>query len=443
MERVDVAVIGGGVLGAFVARNLCRWQLETLLIEAEKDVCMGITRANSAIVYAGYDNKPGSLKAAMTVAANAEFDTLCEQLSVPFQRVGSLMVSMDAKGEATLQKKYEQGKMNGVSSLKLLSAEEARTIEPMLTEKISTALWAPSTGTVNPWQLGIAAYENALENGCRSMLESRVCSIRQEKEGYIIETEHDLVCCRAIVNAAGLFAANVQEMVFPPSVRLTFDAADYLVFDRLMPSPKHIIFQEYSDGKGITAVPTVEGTLLLEAPGRTLTTDWWATSRDGLVALRQQAKSLFPDLSMTAVIRSFAAMRPNPYLINSLDTRLHDFVIAEPAEDFISLIGVKTPGLTCANVLGRYVADKLAKRLNASANVDFVEKRRVQLEKDGEIVCRCEGVTKGDIINAIARGARTVDGVKHRVGSGMGRCQGSRCRYTIATLLKEAGYEDL
>ena len=177
MRQVDAAVIGGGVLGCFTARNLTRWQLSAVLIEQAEDVCTGITRANSAIVYPGYDNRPGSLKAEMTVRGNREFDNLCRELEVPFNRCGSLLVTYDEEALPRLRKKMEQGRQNGVPGLRLLSGREAEQMEPMLNPGVKGALYAPTTGTVNPWQLGIAAYESALKNGVVPMWLSsfRIC----------------------------------------------------------------------------------------------------------------------------------------------------------------------------------------------------------------------------------------------------------------------------
>lgn len=443
MEWVDVVVIGGGVLGAFAARNLRRWRLETLLTCAEMDVCMGITRANSAIVYSGCDNKPGSFKAEMTVAANRNFAKLCDELAVPFKRCGSLLVADGSESEAVLHKKLKQGRENGVPDLCILSGEEARALEPMLAESVTAALLAPSSGTVNPWQLGIAAYENAVQNGCRAKMGCEVRQIRREKDGYVLETDAETFHCRAVVNAAGLAAAALQESCFPPSIRLALDAADYLVLDKNTPAPRHILFQECSNGKGVTVVPTVEGTLLLESPVRPLTGERWATSREGLTTLHHLAKVMLPELAVERQIRSFAAVRPNPYVVNSEKTRLHDFVIAAPAENFISLIGVKTPGLTCADALGNEVARRIATALGAELNENFSPSRKVLVQKDDEIVCQCEQISKGEILAAIARGAHTLDGVKHRTGSGLGRCQGSRCRAHIEALLEEAKHGTL
>ena len=244
MKKYDAIVIGGGVLGCFTARNLRRWNISTLLIEAAEDVCTGVTRANSAIVYAGYDNKEGSLKAQMTVRGNASFEALCEELEVPFARCGSLLVSYEEKTVAQLKKKLERGIQNGVPGLRLLSGEEACALEPMLAPGVAAALYAPTTGTTNPWQLGIAAYENAVHNGCESMLDTSVLGIRENGENYIVETDRGDYACSCVLNCAGLNADKVQEMLFPPSVRLELDAADYMVLDEHVKAPSHVIFHQ-------------------------------------------------------------------------------------------------------------------------------------------------------------------------------------------------------
>ena len=265
MKDFDVLVIGGGLLGCFAARNLCRRKLHIAVLEAREDVCTGISRANTAIVYPGYDHKPGTLKAEMTVRANARFDALCRELDVPFSRCGSLMVSCGPQADAVLRKKYESGLLLGVPGMRLLSGEEARRMEPALAEGVTSALYAPTAGTVNPWELGIAACENAAANGAELCLNTRVLNLRRTAEGYRVETDRGDYSCRAVVNCAGLTADRVQQLLFPTPVHIAPDAADYLILDRAAKNkPAHIIQYEPEDGgKGLSAVPTVEGSLLL------------------------------------------------------------------------------------------------------------------------------------------------------------------------------------
>ena len=435
MKHVDAAVIGGGILGCFTARNLRRWNISTVLLEKEDDVCKGITRANSAIVYAGYDNKPGSLKAAMTVAGNANMTALCEELDVPFSRCGSLLVTYDADSVPRLERKLQNGIRNGVPGLRLLSGAEAERMEPMLRKGVAAALFAPTTGTVNPWQLGIAAYENALQNGAEVMLNTEVIGIRKADGGYIIESTKESIHCNMVFNCAGLCADRVQELCFAPDIRLEPDGAEYLVLDKLAPKPGRVIFhQAHSCGKGITAVPCVEGNLLLESPARSVEIPF-ATNRESMEFTKTAASELLPNLDTGAVIRSFGAVRPNPHRTDGSSIR--DFCIEQPSSTFISFIGIKTPGLTCANELGLYAAERIAEALSATPNPDFDPHRPAISAGDDQIVCQCGHITKGQILEAIRRGATTVDGVKRRVGTGMGPCQGSRCAWEIEKLLEE------
>ena len=435
MKRFDAMVIGGGVLGCFVARNLRRWKISTVLVEKEDDVCRGITRANSAIVYAGYDNKPGSLKAALTVRGNANMAALCEALDVPFSRCGSLLVTYDADSVSRLERKYRNGIQNGVPGIRLLSGGEAEAMEPMLKPGVARALYAPSTGTVNPWQLGIAAFENAVHNGAEAMMNTPVTAIRRTDDGFAVETNRGTFLCKTVFNCTGLSADRVQELCFDPSVRLELDGAEYLVLDKLVEKPSRVIFhQARSCGKGITAIPCVEGNLLISGVRKPLAVPF-GTTVEGLRELHAATKELLPDADLTKVIRSFGAVRPNPCM--ETGESLHDFCIENPAPGFYSLIGIKTPGLTCANELGLYLAEMAATYLHAEENGDFDPRRKGISHKDEEIICRCEQITRAEIIEAIRRGATTVDGVKRRAGSGMGRCQGSRCAMKIQKLLEE------
>jgi glycerol-3-phosphate dehydrogenase len=441
MKQFDAIVIGGGILGCFVARNLRRWHISTLLLEKEEDVCTGITRANSAIVYAGYDNKPGSLKAALTVRGNANMAQLCKELDVPFSRCGSLLVTYDTESLPRLEKKLKNGIQNGVPGLKLLSGQEAEAMEPMLKKGVVAALYAPGTGTVNPWQLGIAAFENAVANGAEVLRNTEVLGIRKSEGGYLVETATDVFACKTVFNCAGLSADRVQELAFAPSVRLELDGAEYLVMDTLAEKPSRVIFQQsHSCGKGITAIPCVEGNLLISGVRKPFEVPFGATA-EGLQDLHKTTKDLLPEADLSKVIRSFGAVRPNPYKENG--ESLHDFCIENPGPGFYSLIGVKTPGLTCANELGIHLAEKAAIYLLATQNENFDPHRTGIHEKDNEIICQCEQITKAQIVEAIRRGAKTVDGVKRRVGSGMGRCQGSRCTLKIEKLLEEYGHGTL
>lgn len=455
--------------GLHGGRNLCRYKLKVLLIEKENDVCTGITRANTAIIYPGYDNKPGTLKSRLCVKGNRNFPALCDELEVPISKCGSLMVCHGSRGAEVLKKKYENGIASGVPNLELITGEEVRTLEPHLAGDLFMGLYAPDTATVQPWEVGIAAYENAMENGCEVRLNSKVVGIEKYGSGFKISSTDTVITTRAILNCAGLYADRIREMIHPPFVRIFPEKADYFIFDKTAKGfLDHIIFEEPEEkGKGLTLVPTVTGNLLAGPSAQgDCERDDFATSASGLAFLKTRLQELVPELPLSAIIRNFASVRPNPFemkltedlqLVRS-DRSIHSFVIdcTEDCPTFISLIGIKTPGLTCCDELTKYVVNMLLHQLgNPTLNPDFqprrtvkkpmkelsLKERNARIQEDssyGKIVCRCEQISEGEIRDAIRRGARTVDGVKRRCGTGMGACQGSRCRYEIEKMLQQS-----
>lgn len=460
MKHFDVAVIGGGLLGCFTARSLCHYRLSAVLIEAEEDVCRGISRANSAIIYPGYDNMPGSLKAQMTVRSNAYFDRLCEELEVDFIRRGSLLLSYDRLCDKVLEKKLEKGLKNSVPALRIVSGKEALELEPALSSLPRSALFAPGTGTVNPWQLGIAAFENALANGCETMQNTAVLGICRDDKGYVIQTSNAEIHCRAVINCAGLHADKIREMLFEPKLRIFPDASDFLVFHKHAPRPDRILFEESPSGKALTLVPTVEGNLLIESRLRELDGADFAFRAEQRQELVCRARAITDTVSEDNIIRSFGSVRPNLRYVKKVgeeyvptDKDISSFAPDRPEPGFISLMGIKTPGLTCSNELGLFAAAELAEYLGAEPNPAFDPRRRAIIrpgklncelrqklsEEDadyGDIVCLCEGITKAEIKEAIRRGAKSVESVKRRLGTSMGICQGSRCSYAISKILE-------
>jgi glycerol-3-phosphate dehydrogenase len=470
MERYDVIVIGGGLLGCFTVRALARYRLKTALLEAREDVCTGISRANTAIIYSGCDTKPGTLKSDMCVRAAQSFDSLCRELGVRYSPCGSLMISFGTKGEETLRKKMAQGSSNGVRGLRLLSGKEVLELEPNLSPKVTMGLFAPEAGTVNPWELGIAAAENALKNGASLHLSTTVHRIERTGEGYAVSACGKTYYAGGVVNCAGLRADDIHDMVSEPSVRVFPVSGDYYVLDtKASDVIRHVIFHEPEEkGKGLTLVPTVDGNVLLgpsrvAADGRN---DAFPTSAEGLGKLCALAGEVIPALPLTHIIRSFGAIRPNPYYVRydpeqsgfvREEKGISDFILHESkcAPNFLSFIGIKTPGLTCAGELGAYAAEKMAGllgRAECSPDFDptrippprlndlpFEERARLVRENPayGRIVCRCRKVSEGEIIDSIRRnpGAVTIDGVKRRTGACSGRCQGSFCTQRIMEIL--------
>lgn len=466
MEQQDILIIGAGVLGCFAARALSAYDLRVTVLEAREDVCTGISRANTGIIYAGYDTKPGTLKSALTVRASAGMAALCRELDVPFSPYGSLMVACGPRAEAVLQKKYTDGLANGVPGLRLLSGAEVLDLEPNLTSGITAGLYAPGTGTLEPWALGIAAFENARANGVEFRFCEAVERLRRCDGGFLAETPRGSYRARAVLNCAGLAADRVRELTEAPLVRIFPSAADYLVLDTTAEGfVKHIIFHEPErKGKGLTLVPTADGNLLVGPTEHDVTAAPGATVQTGLEQLRALCREIVPGLDLAQTIRNFGALRPNPYHVRQEggvwlpeDRSIGNFTVLEEA-GLLSLLGIKTPGLSCARELGEYAAKKLVDYLGGAARrPDFDPCRRgisaprnmetaqraafIAANPDyGRILCRCRGVSEGEVLEAIRRGAVTVDGVKRRTGAGMGRCQGGFCQQKILALLsRETG----
>ena len=462
MERFDVAVIGAGLLGCFAARALTALDISVLVLEAREDVCTGVTKANTGIVYTGMDTRPGTLKTELCVRANRDFDALCDELDVRFSRCGSLMVSCGPRADAVLRERLERGRANGVPDLRLLDRDEVLEMEPNLTPDLTLGLFAPGTGTVDPWELGIAAFENARFNGADFRFNEEVTRMERTGEGYLLETPAGQYAARAVVNCAGLNAAAVREYTKIPAVRIFPTAGDYLVLDDTQRGfVSHVVFHEpEAKEKGLTLVPTVDGNLLIgptERPRESAPDG--ATAREGLESLYALCAQIVPGLPLNETIRRFSALRPNPFHVQEEKgvwvpekRSISSFTLL--AEDgLISLMGIKTPGLTCAAELGRWAAAEAAKVLGGPGpNRNFDPRRKgirrahglpeseraalVAADPDyGEIVCHCRDVTRAEVIEAIRRGAVTLDGVKRRTGAGMGRCQGARCLLPVLEAL--------
>lgn len=466
MQHADVIIIGAGLLGCFSARAMAAYEVKTIVLEQREDVCTGISRANTGIVYSGTDTAPGTLKTELSVKANADFDRLCRELDVPFSRCGSLMVAFGPRGKSVLEKKYAKGLQNCVPGLALLDRRETLMREPHLASHVAGSLYAPGTGVVNPWELGIAAYENALQNGVDFHFHSEVLRIERRENSFCVETSQEQYLCRCIINCAGLSADAVREFTQTPAVRIVPSAGDYLVLDNNLSSfLNHVIFHEPEQKeKGLTLVPTVDGNILVGPTEHDIDGMPYSTSHDGLEHLRALCAQVMPQLPLDRVIRNFGAVRPNPYYVRresgtwQLEGKsIFSFTILEE-EGLFSLVGIKTPGLTCASELGRYTVEKVVACLGKPGRNPRFEPKRTAIARVrcldlgarsalirqdpdyGIIVCRCSEVSLAEVKQAVARGAVTVDGVKRRTGAGMGRCQGGYCMQTVLeTLAKQQG----
>ncbi len=448
----DVIIVGAGVSGAASARELSRCAARVCVLEKEEDVCCGTSKANSAIVHAGYDAAPGSLMAKLNVRGNALMGDLAKDLDIPFRRIGSLVVCLSEEDMPGLQALYDRGQANGVPDLRIIYHDELLQMEPNLSEETYAALYAPTAGIVCPFGLNIALAENAAMNGVEFHFDTEVQSLeRRQGGGWILHTSQGSYETRLVVNAAGVYADSLHNMISSGKIHITPRRGDYCLLDKTTGSHvNHTIFPLPSKyGKGILVSPTIHGNLLL-GPTAIDVADPEATNTtaDGLAQVLENAGRYVKEIPYKNVITSFAGLRAHE--------DGHEFIIGEVpgAENFIDCAGIESPGLTSSPAIGEMVAEIVRAKLELSEKEHFISRRKgimnpTQLP-DGErqewirrhpayghIVCRCEHISEGEILDAIHRplGARSLDGVKRRVRAGMGRCQGGFCSPRVMELL--------
>ena len=445
----DVAIIGAGVIGSAIARELSRYQVNACVIEREEDVCCGTSKANSAIIHAGFDATPGTLKAKLNVRGNELMEQLSKDLDIPFKRNGSLVVCTKDQDRNGLNALLEKGEKNGVPGLRILEREELTALEPNLSDDVTCALLAPTGGIVCPFHMTMAFAENAYTNGVAFFLNTNVTSINKTDDKFVIETMHtdtkqpETIEAKVVINAAGVYSDTFNNMVSSHKLHITARKGEYCLLDKDAGNHvSHTIFQLPSKmGKGVLVSPTVHGNLLV-GPTAVDVEDKEAvnTTQEGLDSLAGTASLSVKNVPMRQVITSFAGLRAHE--------DGGDFVIgeAEDVKGFINAAGIESPGLSSAPAIGEMVAEMVRDMLSLQEKADFVPTRkgilhpetltleeRNQLIKEqpayGNIICRCEMITEGEILDAIHRplGARSLDGIKRRTRAGMGRCQAGFC----------------
>ena len=452
--EADAIVIGAGVVGCMTARALSRFNLNVLVLEAGSDVAEGASKANSAIVHAGFDAKPGTNKAKFNVLGNRMFEDVCRELKVPFRRNGSLVLAFGTEEEKSLLDLRDRAAVNGVP-VEIISGEELRRREPNVSPEATGALWAPTGGICCPYELTFRAAENAAANGAAFVFDARVSGFRREGDRWIISTEDGReFTAKAVVNAAGIHSDELNNLVSATKYSIQARRGEYLMLDRDEDGTfAATMFQVPSKmGKGILVSPTVDGTVIVgptaeDIPGK----EDRATTYEGLEKVKAGAMRTYPKLPLGKVITEFSGLRAH-------ETTVGDFILGEvpDAPFFFNAVGVESPGLTSAPAIGEYLADAVAVRIGASRkNASLISSdtshwpvtREMKPEdladlvkrdpEFGRVICRCESVTAGEIRAAIrARvGARTLDGIKRRTRSGMGRCQGGFCTPKLIEIL--------
>ncbi len=453
--RYDAVIIGGGVIGSAIARELSRYELSVCLLEKEEDVCSGTSKANSAIVHAGYDAVPGSKKAELNVKGNAMMGDLARDLEFEFKRNGSLVLCFADEDMPKLGELYQRGLKNGVD-VKIISGDEVRKMEPNVTDEVVAALWAPTGGIVCPFGLTIALAENACDNGVEFRFNTAVTDIVKTPQGYTLKTNDGEIDTKTVVNAAGVFADELHNMVSENKLHITPRKGDYCLLDK--EAGAHVsstIFQlpgKY--GKGILVTPTVHGNLLLGPTAVDVESkENMATTAAEIADVVKKSAVSVKNVPYRLTITSFSGLRAHE--------DGDDFVIGEvsDAPGFFDAAGIESPGLSSAPAIGVEVAGLVAKKLDAAKKENFIAKRKgfaklaeksfeeraAKIKENplyGVIVCRCMDVSEGEIMDAIHRtlGATSLDGIKRRVHQGMGRCQAGFCTSkTMEILSRETG----
>lgn len=449
----DVIIIGAGVSGCAVARELSRYELDICVLEKESDVCEGTSKANSGIVHGGFDAKPGTLKAKLNVLGNQMMDEMAEKLDFPFRRNGAMVVCQSKEEMAVLEELMERGKKNGVEGMEMLSRSQALLLEPNLADTVYAAIHIPSSGIVCPFEMNLAYAENAVQNGVQFHLETEVKQIEKMENGFRVLTDKGMFETRFLINAAGVYADIFHNMVSREKIHITPRRGEYCLLDKNAGNlVERTIFQiPTPKGKGVLVTPTVHGNLLIGPTAADITDkEGTETTSDGLEEVMKKCIKSVKNIPKRQIITSFAGLRAHE------DDG--DFIIQEvkDAKGFIDVAGIESPGLSSVPAIGVYVRDIMAGLTELCEKKEFCEHRKritriSELSREeqngliqenpayGQIVCRCEGVTMGEILDAIHRplGATTLDGIKRRTRAGMGRCQAGFCTPKNMELLAE------
>ncbi len=448
----DVAVIGGGVIGGAVARELVKYQLNVCILEKENDVAMGQSRANSGIVHAGFDAVPGTLKAKFNVLGNQMMEDLAKELGVKFKRNRSLVVAFSVQELNTLEELKERGEQNGVSGLSIINREELVKIEPNISENAIGALVAPTGGIICPYKLTIALIGNAMDNGASLYTNFEVSKIENNGENFVVfdKTGREITA-KVIINCAGIYSQEIANLAGDYSFTIGGRKGEYILLDRECEGfvNSTLFFTPTEKGKGILVSPTVDGNIILGPTAQVVDDKDVTTTVEGLSEVKEKAGDMCKNVPWDKTITSFAGTR-------AFCDR-HDFVIEESqsVKGLINCAGIESPGLTSAPAIGKFVAEQLvSKHFDLKVNESFNGKRvaddffkdlsvreKNELIKEqpayGKIICRCERITEGEIVRAVTTNpkATNVDAVKRRSRAGMGRCQGGFCQIYVAEII--------
>lgn len=443
----DIAIIGAGVNGSLLARKLSQYDLNVVVIEKGSDVACGSSRANSAVVHAGYDPEPNTLKAKLNVKGAKMMKSLCDELDVPYKSFPTIVVAFAEDQVNSLLELKERGEINGVENIKILNKEELKKIEPLISDNAISALYVDSA-LVSPYKLAIAAAEVAYNNGVKFIFDHNVSKISFQNDYFVID---DNIETRYIINCAGCGSSKIASLIGDNSFDIIPRKGEYMLYDKSSLCVNNIIFTVPTEkGKGVLVLPTVDGNMLLGPDASVVNSDSDnETTIDGLEFILKNGRNIIPTLNTRGVISQFSGVRATP--------TTKDFIIrqSEVNKKFIHVAGIESPGLASSPAICEYTFDILKDIgifLNEKSSATMTRKacphfaslsneEQKELIKSnplfGHIICRCETITEAEIVDAIHRplGARTIDGVKMRTRAGMGRCQGGFCSPKVAEIL--------
>ena len=455
----NVIVIGAGVTGCAIARQLSRYDYDVTVLEKSSDVCEGTSKANSGIVHAGFDAVPGSLMAAMNVRGSQLMEELSRKLDFAYRRNGAFVLCFDKNDEYKLEELKERGRKNGVKELRIVTGDEAREMEPQISDSVTAALYAPTSGIVCPFELTIALAENAAMNGAHFVFNTAVLNVVPTASGFLVLTDRGDYEADIVVNAAGVYADRIHNMVAKEKMEIVPRKGEYCLMDKKLGGMVNAtLFQlPTAYGKGVLVTPTVHGNLMVGPTAVDIEDkENTATTAAGMEDLLDRGALSVKSLPRNQIITSFTGLRAHE--------AHHDFILQEleEAPGFFDAAGIESPGLTSAPAIGEYMAKLILRRAPAQEKKEIVETRKgvphtasmtpeelaELIRQDpafGNVICRCERVTEGEILAAIRRplGATTVDAVKRRTRAGMGRCQGGFCSPMVVELLAQELGKDL
>jgi len=449
----DIIIIGGGVVGCAVARLLSRYDASIALLEGGSDVADGASKANSGIVHAGFDAKPGTLKAKLNVEGAKMYPALCAEVGAPYGQPGAMVLAFREDERPTIQKLYDQGIANGVPELRIIEREEILELEPCVNPEVVCALLVPTSGLASPYELTCALADHAAVNGVEFVMDTFVNEIQPIEGGYKLLTSKGEYTAKIVINCAGVNSAKLHNQLSDKELTIIPRKGEYYLLDHTKPLQFTMTMFQCPTvmGKGILVSPTCHGNLLL-GPTATDVEDGTAveTTADGLKWAADAARLTWPKENPRTVITTFAGIRAHE--ANG------DFVIGrvEGKPGAYETVGVESPGLSAAPAIAEYLAEMIVADYSLTEKAEWLpapkrpkpfyamtlEERAAIVKENpeyGSLVCRCEQVTEAEIRAAIRRpvGATTIDGVKRRTRAGMGRCQGGFCSPRVLEILSE------